>query len=72
MRDMEELRGMELEELRARLADAEEELANLQFQHGSHQLESPITVRYARRKVARLKTLLHEREMGINVMKAGE
>ncbi|MDP8208254.1 MAG: 50S ribosomal protein L29 [Candidatus Electryonea clarkiae] len=61
MRDMEELRGLELEELKGRLADSEEELANLRFQHGSHQLENTIKIRSARRHVARLKTLLHEK-----------
>lgn len=71
MKNMEELRGLSLEELKARLADSEEELANLHFQHGSHQLESPIKVRTTRRQVARLKTLLHEREQA-NVEKAGE
>jgi large subunit ribosomal protein L29 len=63
MRNIEELRSLSVEELTARLADTEEELANLHFQHGSHQLESPINVRIVRRQVARLKTLLHENEL---------
>ncbi|HEB84617.1 MAG TPA: 50S ribosomal protein L29 [Bacteroidetes bacterium] len=57
-----ELRELSLDELRARLADAEEELANLRFQLGSSQLESPIRVRYARREVARITTLIREME----------
>lgn len=71
MRNMEELRSLSDEDLRARLADTEEELANLTFQLRSHQLESPIKVRLVRRQVARLKTLVHERELNIN-LKAGE
>lgn len=62
-RNIEELRGLSEDELEARLADAEEELANLQFQHGSGQLENPMKVRAARRNVARIKTLIREREM---------
>lgn len=62
-RELQELRSLSIEELKARLADAEEELANLRFQLGSHQLESPIKVRTQRREVARLKTLVREKEV---------
>lgn len=62
-KNIEELRGLSLDELRVRLADAEEELANLVFQNGSGQLESPIRVRLTRRDVARIKTIIHEREL---------
>jgi large subunit ribosomal protein L29 len=62
-RNIEELRGLSLDELKARLADAEEELANLVFQNGSGQLDSPIKVRTQRKAVARIQTLIHEREM---------
>lgn len=63
-RILEELRGLSPDELQARLNDAEEELANLQFQHGSAQLDSPIKVRLARRDVARIKTLISETSRG--------
>ncbi len=62
-RNIEELRGLSLDELKARLADAEEELANLRFQNGSGQLESPIQVRIQRKAVSRILTLIHEREL---------
>ncbi|MFH0882989.1 MAG: 50S ribosomal protein L29 [bacterium] len=61
-RNIEELRGLSLDELNARLADAEEELANLCFQNGSGQLDSPIKVRTQRKAVARIQTLIRERE----------
>jgi large subunit ribosomal protein L29 len=60
-RNLEELRGLSVEELRVRLADAEEELANLKFQNGSGQLDSPIRVRLARKDVARINTLITEK-----------
>lgn len=63
-RNIQELREQTLDELKVRLNDAEEELANLKFQHGSGQLESPIEVRLARRKVARIQTIVRERELG--------
>ncbi len=70
MRNMEELRSMSLEELRARLSDSEEELANLRFQLGSKQLDSPIKVRISRKSVARLKTMV--RELELKETKTGE
>jgi large subunit ribosomal protein L29 len=57
-----ELRNMSVEELKKRLSEEEESLANLQFQHATSQLESPIRVRHVRRDIARIKTLLHEKE----------
>jgi len=62
-RNIEELRGLSLDELNARLVDAEEELANLVFQNGSGQLDSPIKVRYQRKIVAKIRTLIREREI---------
>ena len=59
-RILQELRELNPEELQARLADSEEELANLKFQNGSGQLDSPIQVRLAPRKVAQIKTLINE------------
>jgi len=53
---------MSVDELKKRLAEEEENLANLRFQHATSQLESPIRVRFIRRDIARIKTLLHEKE----------
>ncbi len=62
---------MKLSELR-RLTDPEllresdermKELFNLRYQSGTEQLENPSRIRFARREVARIKTLLREREL---------
>jgi len=57
-----ELKGLSLDELRKRLADEEESLGNLRFQLATSQLESPIKVRSVRRDIARLKTLINEKQ----------
>lgn len=57
-----DLRDLSLVELRKRLSDEEENLANLRFQLATSQLDSPIKVRLARRDVARIRTVLRERE----------
>lgn len=61
-RKTEDLRELDLTELNARLVDAEEALANLQFQLGSGQLENTGSVKFARREVARIMTLIREQE----------
>ena len=57
-----EIRDLSVEELKKRLADEEENLANLRFQLATSQLESPIKVRTVRRDIARIKTLIGEKE----------
>lgn len=57
-----ELRALSLVELKKRLADEQENLANLHFQLATSQLESPVKVRLVRRDVARLLTIISEKE----------
>jgi large subunit ribosomal protein L29 len=57
-----ELRQLSLEELKKRLADEQESLANLRFQLATSQLESPVKVRLVRRDIARLRTMIGEKE----------
>jgi large subunit ribosomal protein L29 len=57
-----ELRTLSIEELKKRLAEEQESLANLRFQLSTSQLESPIKVRSVRRDIARLQTLIHQKE----------
>ena len=59
---IEEIKQLSDQELRKRLADEEDNLANLRFQLATSQLESPIKVRTVRRDIARMKTVLRDRE----------
>ncbi len=58
-----EIKELSLEELKKRLVDEKENLANLRFQKATSQLESPIKVRSVRRDIARIKTLIREKEL---------
>ncbi len=58
-----ELKDLSIQELKKRLMDEEENLANLRFQLATSQLESPIKVRTVRRDIARLKTVLRQKEV---------
>lgn len=51
-------------EIKQRLEDSFEEMQNLRFQHATHQLDNPLRLRILRRDIARLKTVLHEFEIG--------
>ena len=58
-----EIRDIPETELAKRIKDEEENLIHLKFQKATSQLESPIKVRNVRRDIARMKTVLHEREI---------
>ncbi len=58
-----ELRDLSIEELQKRLVDEEESLGNLHFQLVTSQLESPIKVRTVRRDIAKIRTVIREKEL---------
>ena len=58
-----ELRGLNAEDAKNRLEELEEEAFNLRFQHVSGQLTSPIRLRQVRRDIARVRTLMRERDL---------
>jgi large subunit ribosomal protein L29 len=57
-----EIREMNLQEIKQRLISTEEELFNLRLQLSMKQLENPMKIRESKRHVARLRTILRERE----------
>jgi len=60
-----QLRSSSPEELTSKLAEAKEELFNLRFQSATGQLESHGRLRAVRKEIARIYTVLRERELGI-------
>jgi large subunit ribosomal protein L29 len=60
-----ELRNLADEELVAKLSEAKEELFNLRFQAATGQLESHGRLRAVRKDIARIYTIMRERELGI-------
>jgi large subunit ribosomal protein L29 len=57
-----EVRELSAEEIQQRIRDEERDLDALTFQHAIAQLEDPLVLRRKRREVARLKTILKEKE----------
>ena len=61
----EQLRAITTEELGIKLREAKEELFNLRFQAATGQLESHGRLTAVRKEIARIYTVLRERELGI-------
>jgi len=58
-----ELRNMDDDELERRLAESKQELFNLRFQHVTGQLDNYARLGQLKKDVARINTLLREREI---------
>jgi len=63
-----ELRRLEDDELQTQLKEFKEELFNLRFQSATGQLESHGRLRAVRHDIARIYTVLRERELGITAV----
>lgn len=61
---LEELRKMSNEELEKKIKESKEELFNLRFQQATGNLEKPSRLRDLRKQVAKMKTIIRERELG--------
>ena len=60
---LESLRGKSAAELNEELVSAKKELFNLRFQHVTGQLENPVQMREVRKNIARVKTIMREKEL---------
>ena len=58
-----ELRNMTTDELRGKLKEVTKELFNLRFSHATGQLENPMLLNTKKKDIARIKTILKEREL---------
>ena len=60
-----ELRELSIPELKEKLSQLREELFNLRFQKTVHKLENPMRIRQVKRDIARILTILREKEPNI-------
>ena len=58
-----DIRELSVEEIGARIAELEEERFRLNFRSATEPLEDPLRLRWIRKDIARLKTILREREL---------
>jgi len=62
-----EIRDLSTVELHRRLDELKTELFNLRFQLATGQLDNPMQIKRVRKDIARVKTIIRERELNINV-----
>lgn len=60
-----EFRNLTTAEIEVKIAGFKEELFNLRFQLATGHLDNPTRIRDVRKEIARAKTILRERELGI-------
>ncbi len=58
-----EIRNLSVEELDNRLAELKKDLFMLRMQHATNHLDNPIKISNVRRDIARVKTVLREKQI---------
>ena len=61
--ELKKMRELSEAELNAELLKMKKDLFNLRFQHVTGQLENPIKMRETKRDIARVKTIIREKEL---------
>ncbi len=61
---VDKIRALKPKELSKQLDDVYQELFNLRFRHATRQLANYSELRKAKKKIARIKTVMRERELG--------
>jgi len=62
-----DIRSLTIDELNSKLVSVKTELFNLRFQHATGNLANPMLLNSLKKDIAKIKTVLTEREMNINV-----
>ncbi len=60
-----EIRNLSVEDLNLKLKNLKAELFNLRFQLAVNQLENPMRIKAVRKEIARVNTIMRERELGL-------
>ncbi len=67
-----DLRNLTIEELMEKYKELKKELFNLRFQKAVGQLGNPMRIKQVKRDIARIKTIIREKELGISLVKEGK
>ena len=58
-----EIRSMSVSELEGKLGDLKKDLFMLRMQHATNHLDNPVKISAVRRDIARVKTVIREKEL---------
>lgn len=67
-----EIRDLTTEEITARITDEEDKLLRLRLNHGVSPIENPASIRSTRKLIARLRTILRERDIEVETTETTE
>ena len=67
MMKADEVRGLSPTDLEAKLVDLKKDLFFFRMQHATNQLDNPLKISETRREIARVKTIIREKQLGLPV-----
>lgn len=63
---IQDIRELSAQELEDKVKNLKQELFNLRFQNATNQLDNPMRIASVKKDIARVKTVLKEKELGIH------
>ena len=64
-KEIKELRGLSIEKLEEKLQELKKDLFMLRMQHATNQLDNPVKITSVKRDIARIKTIIREKQTEI-------
>ena len=64
-KEMKEVRGLSVEDLNKKLNDLKKDLFMLRMQHATNQLDNPMQIAAVTKDIARIKTIIREKETNV-------
>ena len=64
-KEIKEVRGLSVEKLEEKLQELKKDLFMLRMQHATNQLDNPLKIAAVKKDIARIKTILREKETNV-------
>ena len=64
-KEVKEIRGLSVEDLQKKLGDLKKDLFMLRMQHATNQLDNPMQIAAVKKDIARIKTIIREKETNV-------
>ena len=64
-KEIKEIRGLSVEKLEQKLQELKKDLFMLRMQHATNQLDNPMQIASVKKDIARIKTIIREKETNV-------
>ena len=64
-KELKEIRGLSVEKLQEKLQELKKDLFMLRMQHATNQLDNPMQIAAVKKDIARIKTIIREKEQNV-------